>query len=130
MEELMKKLKFFKCKHCGNVVVKLVDKAVPLFCCGVMMEEILPNTVEAAVEKHLPVVKQENGIVEVKVGEVAHPMEEVHFINFVVVETENGFSISSLAPLNAPEAKVYVGNSKVLAVYEYCNLHGLWKIEL
>lgn len=126
----MKSLRFFKCPHCGNVVVKLVDKGVPVFCCGVKMEEIFANTVEASVEKHLPVVTLNNGVLDVKVGEVAHPMEEAHYINFAAVETTNGYSVVSLKPGDLPEAKVYVGDKKVCAVYEYCNLHGLWKTEI
>ena len=83
----MKKLKFCKCEHCGNVVVKLIDKDVPVLCCGEIMKEIVANSKEAATEKHLPVVKVENNIVEVKVGEVSHPMEENHYINFIAVES-------------------------------------------
>lgn len=125
----MKSLRFFKCKHCGNVVVKLIDKGVPVICCGEVMEEILANTVEASTEKHLPIVHVENGIASVKVGEISHPMEENHYINFVVIETENGYSITTLRPNTKPEVKVYVGDEKVVGVYEYCNLHGLWKTE-
>ena len=126
----MKKLRFFKCAHCGNVVAKLVEKNVPVLCCGEKMEEIAPNTVEASQEKHLPVVNLNKGILEVKVGTVAHPMEDAHYINFIAVETNKGYTIVSLLPQQAPEAKIYVGNDKIVAVYEYCNLHGLWKIEV
>ena len=126
----MKKLRFFKCQHCGNVVVKLVDKNVPAFCCGEKMEELFANSVEASTEKHLPVVEMKDEIVDVKVGSVLHPMEEAHYINFLAVETESGFYIVSLLPGQVPEARVYVGDKKVVAVYEYCNLHGLWKTEV
>lgn len=124
------KLRFFKCAHCGNVVAKLVDKGVPVFCCGEKMEELVANTTEAATEKHLPVVKIKGNIAEVKVGSVLHPMETNHFINFIAVETEKNYSIVSLEPGQTPEAKVFVGQNKVVAIYEYCNLHGLWKTEL
>lgn len=124
------KLRFFKCMHCQNVVVKLLDKNVPIFCCGEQMVEIFANTVEASTEKHLPVVNINNGFVEVKVGSVSHPMEKEHYINFIVVETEKGYTIKTLLPDQLPEAKIYVGEDKVLAVYEYCNLHGLWKVEV
>ncbi len=124
------KLRFFKCAHCGNVVAKLVDKNVPVFCCGEKMEELVANTVEASVEKHLPVVKIKNGVAKVKVGSVLHPMEAAHYINFVAVETEAGYTIISLQPGQTPEAKAYVGHNKVIGVYAYCNLHGLWKTEL
>ncbi len=126
----MKKLRFFKCNHCGNVVVKLVDNVVPIFCCGEKMEEIFANTIEASIEKHLPVVELKDDLVEIKVGSILHPMEESHYINFVAVETDNEYYIVSLLPGQTPEVKVFVGQSKVIAVYEYCNLHGLWKTEL
>ncbi len=126
----MKKLKFYKCEHCGNVVVKLIDKDVPVLCCGEIMTEIVANSKEAATEKHLPVVKVGNNIVEVKVGEVSHPMEENHYINFIAVETDKGYKLVSLYPGNEPIAKVYVGEEIVKTVYEYCNLHGLWKTEI
>ena len=126
----MKKLKFYKCEHCGNVVVKLIDKDVPVLCCGEIMTESVANSKEAATEKHLPVVKVENNIVEVKVGEVSHPMEENHYINFIAVETDKGYKLVSLYPGNEPKAKVYVGEEIVKTVYEYCNLHGLWKTEI
>lgn len=126
----MTKLRFFKCSHCGNVVVKLVDNKVPVFCCGEMMEEILANTTEAAVEKHLPVVELNKGLLSVKIGEVLHPMEENHYINFVAVETDAGYTIVSFLPGELPETKIYVAEKKVVAVYEYCNLHGLWKKEI
>ena len=125
----MKSLRFFKCEHCGNVVVKLVEKGVPVFCCGQKMEEIFANTVDAAVEKHLPVLSLNGEVLDVKVGEILHPMEEVHYINFIAVETGKGCSIVSLLPGQVPEVKVFVGDSKVVAVYEYCNLHGLWRTE-
>lgn len=126
----MKKLKFFKCEHCGNVVVKLVEKGVPVICCGQIMTEINANVVEASTEKHLPVVSLNGEFAEISIGSVAHPMEDEHFINFVAVEFENGYVVKSLVPKQKPEAKIYFGNEKVLAVYEFCNLHGLWKVEL
>ena len=126
----MKKLRFFRCKHCGNVVVKLLDKNVPVFCCGEKMEEIVANTTEAATEKHLPVVTLNNGLLEVNVGSIPHPMETEHYINFIVVETKSGYAIKTLNPKHAPKTTFYVGKEKVMAVYEYCNLHGLWKTEL
>lgn len=126
----MKKLKFFKCKVCGNVVVKLVDKNVPVVCCGEVMDEILPNTTEAATEKHLPVVNVKNGVINVRVGEVMHPMEDAHYINFCVIETQDNYVIFSLNPGQTPEVSYNLNNQKPIAVYEYCNLHGLWKTEL
>ena len=121
--------KFYKCNHCGNVVIKVVDSNVPVVCCGEEMSELIPNTVDASGEKHVPVVTRiDEKTIKVNVGSVAHPMLEEHYIAFVYVETENGGIMVNLK--DKPEAIVYVGEEKVLAVYEYCNLHGLWKTEL
>ena len=121
--------KFYKCAHCGNVVMKVVDNKVPVFCCGEKMEELVPNTVDASGEKHLPVVTDlGNGLLKVEVGSVHHPMLPEHHISFIYVETENGGIRVDLK--DEPVAEVYVGANKPVAVYEYCNLHGLWKVEL
>ena len=121
--------KFYKCAHCGNVVMKVVDNKVPVFCCGQKMEELVPNTVDASGEKHLPVVTDlGNGLLKVEVGSVAHPMTEEHHIAFIYVEMENGGIRVDLK--DKPEAVVCVCSGKPIAVYEYCNLHGLWKTEL
>lgn len=121
--------KFFKCNHCGNVIVKVVDAGVPVMCCGEKMVELVPNTVDASGEKHLPVVTAlENNSIKVEVGSVHHPMLPEHHISFVYVETENGGIQVNLK--DKPEAVVYLGEEKAVAVYEYCNLHGLWKTEL
>ncbi len=121
--------KFFKCNHCGNVIVKVVDVGVPVMCCGEKMVELVPNTVDASGEKHLPVVTVlDNNSIKVEVGSVHHPMLPEHHISFVYVETENGGIQVNLK--DKPEAVVYLGEEKAVAVYEYCNLHGLWKTEL
>ena len=122
-------VKFYKCRHCGNVIEKLVDSKVPVVCCGEKMEELIPNTVDASNEKHVPVVTviDENRI-KVEVGSVAHPMTEEHHISFIYVETENGGIKVNLT--DKPEAIICTCGAKPIAVYEYCNLHGLWKTEL
>ena len=121
--------KFFKCKHCGNVIVKTVDSGVPVVCCGEKMEELVANTVDASKEKHVPVVtKVDECTIKVEVGSVAHPMLPEHHIAFIYVETENGGMRMGLK--EKPEATFCVCNDKPVAVYEYCNLHGLWKTEL
>ncbi len=121
--------KFFKCNQCGNVVVKLVDSGVPVVCCGEKMEELVPNTVDASGEKHLPVVTLVGeGRIKVEVGSVPHPMTEEHHIAFIYVETERGGIHVDLK--DKPEAEIYVGEERVVAVYEYCNLHGLWMAEM
>ena len=121
--------KFYKCNHCGNVIVKVVDAGVPVVCCGEKMVELVPNTVDASGEKHLPVVTVlDNNSIKVEVGSVHHPMLPEHHISFVYVETENGGIQVNLK--DKPETVVYLGEEKAVAVYEYCNLHGLWKTEL
>ncbi|MBQ9306328.1 MAG: desulfoferrodoxin [Clostridia bacterium] len=91
-------------------------------------QELIPNTSDGAGEKHVPVVEREGTKVHVKVGAVAHPMLEAHFINFIALETDKGFQLKELAPGDEPEADFSLAEAEnILAVYEYCNLHGLWK---
>ena len=121
--------KFYKCNHCGNVFEKVVDSKVPVVCCGEKMQELIPNTVDASGEKHVPVVTRlDDCRIKVEVGSVAHPMTSEHHISFIYVETENGGIRVNLK--DKPEAVVCVCSEKPIAVYEYCNLHGLWKTEL
>ena len=109
---------------------KIHDAGVPLVCCGQKMTYLEPNTVEASAEKHLPSVTVEDGVVTVNVGSVDHPMIPEHFIQWVYVQTEKGGQRKNLQPEEAPNVKFYLGDDKVIAVYAYCNLHGLWKTEL
>ena len=121
--------KFYKCLHCGNIIEKVVDSGVSVVCCGEQMQELIPNTVEASGEKHIPVVERiDDCRIEVKVGSVAHPMLPEHHIAFIYVETERGGIRVNLK--DKPEAIICTCNDKPIAVYEYCNLHGLWKTEL
>ncbi|MBO4985967.1 MAG: desulfoferrodoxin [Bacteroides sp.] len=121
--------KFYKCEHCGNVVVKVVDSGVPVVCCGEKMKELVANTVDASLEKHVPVVTRlDDCTLKVEVGSVPHPMTLEHHIAFIYVETENGGIRVDLT--DKPEAVVCTCTGKPVAVYEYCNLHGLWKTEL
>ena len=122
-------VKFYKCPHCGNVIQKLVDSKVSVVCCGEKMQELVPNTVDASTEKHVPVVTRlDDCSIKVEVGSVAHPMLEEHHISFIYVETLNGGIRVDLK--DKPEAIISLGDDKPVAVYEYCNLHGLWKTEL
>ena len=122
-------VKFYKCRHCGNVIQKLVDSKIPVVCCGEKMAELVPGTIEASVEKHLPVITRLDGnLIKVEVGSVPHPMSSEHYIAFIYVETENGGIRIDLE--DKPEAVIALGEEKAVAVYEYCNLHGLWKTEL
>ena len=117
--------KFFRCRHCGNVIHKVVDSKVPVVCCGEQMQELIPNTVDASNEKHVPAItKLSDCKLKVQVGSILHPMLPEHHICFIYVETENGGIRIDLK--DKPEATVYCSD-KPVAVYEYCNLHGLWK---
>ena len=122
--------KFYICEHCGNIIGMVKDKGVPVMCCGQKMKELVPNTVEASGEKHIPAVTVEGNVLKVNVGSVNHPMAEVHFIEWVYVETENGGMRKNLKPGQEPNVTFALGEDKAIAVYAYCNLHGLWMAEV
>ena len=123
----MKKFILYKCKVCGNVVIKLVDSKVPLFCCGQMMEEMNPLKNDGATEKHLPCVTVNSTNVSVKVGQIPHPMTEEHYISHIIALTDKGYYVRSLFPNEQPQTDFVLGeNEKLIAVYSLCNLHGLW----
>lgn len=124
------KQKFFICKHCGNLIGLIDDKGVPMVCCGEKMMELIPNTVEASAEKHLPDVSVFDGKLEVAIGSIPHPMEEAHHIEFVYVETECGGQRKCLKVGQEPKVVFRFEEDKPIAVYAYCNLHGLWKTEI
>lgn len=123
--------KFYICDICGNIVQKIHDAKVPVSCCGQPMRELVPNTTEAATEKHLPVVTMEGNTVKVSVGSVEHPMTEAHLISWILLETTEGWQRKQLCATDKPEAVFVLSeNEKAIAAYEYCNLHGLWKTEI
>lgn len=124
---MKKEPKFFICKHCGNIVTLLNESGAPLSCCGDTMTQIAPNTVDAATEKHVPVVTVSGNTVSVAVGSVEHPMVPEHFIQWIYLETDKGFQIKYLTPEDKPKATFELIDEKPVAAYEYCNLHGLWK---
>ena len=122
--------RFFVCEHCGNMVAVIKDAKVPMMCCAQKMKELIPGTTDAAVEKHVPAFEVKDGKVHVKVGEVAHPMVEAHFIEWVVLQTNQGIQKKDLRAGMEPEVCFAIcEGEKVEAVYAYCNLHGLWKKE-
>lgn len=123
-------MKFYICEHCGNIVTKIRDKKVPLFCCGQKMTELVPGTVDASLEKHVPVVEIEGNTVKVAVGSVEHPMIEEHYIQWICLETDKGTHFKYLNAGEEPKASFALIDEKPLAVYEYCNLHGLWKTDI
>ena len=126
----MNKTKFYICAHCRNIVEMVYDTDIKLFCCGDEMKELVPNTVEASGEKHVPVAKVEDGKVKVNVGSVDHPMIPEHSIQWLYLETDKGSQRKYLKPGEAPNVKFLLSDEKPLAVYAYCNLHGLWKTDL
>ena len=126
----MKNAKFYICPHCGNIVEMVNDAGPKPFCCGQRMQELVPGSVDASHEKHVPDVKVGEDVVEVNVGSVNHPMEEVHWIEWVQLVSDKGSYRKWLNPGEAPNVKFLLNGEKPLAVYAYCNLHGLWKKEL
>ena len=121
------KQRFLKCNHCGNIVAMVEDKGVPVMCCGQKMAEIIPGTVEASREKHIPVYKVEGNKVLVTVGSVEHPMVAEHYIEWVSLQTKFGNQRKLLSAGNAPTVCFALcEGDEVEAVYAYCNLHGLW----
>ena len=122
--------RFYRCAHCGNIIAFVENKGVPVMCCGEKMQEIIPGTTDAAQEKHVPVIRQDGRKVTVTVGEVEHPMLEEHYIQWISIETKEGNQRKILKPGEAPKAEfMLTENDELIAVYEYCNLHGLWKAE-
>ena len=122
--------KFYKCRYCGNVIEKHHAGSGEIECCGLGMDELIPNTVDASGEKHIPVVEVKDGVVKVHVGSIDHPMVEEHWIEWIYLELENGGVFHHLNPDEEPFAEFAIGNQKPVAVYAYCNLHGLWKSEI
>ena len=121
-------MKLLKCAVCGNIITHVKKSGVPVMCCGRKMEELVPGTSDGAAEKHVPVMKQDGNKVVVEVGSVEHPMVDAHYIEWIILETEKGVQRRNLNPGEAPKAEfVLADDDKVVAAYEYCNLHGFWK---
>lgn len=124
-------MKLYKCDVCGNVAEKVLDHGVPLMCCGQPMRELKANTTDGALEKHVPAAVVKGNVIEVVVGSVAHPMLAEHYITNIWVECGDQILRADLKPNEEPKAIFNVGDYKGTAVvYEYCNLHGLWKSEV
>ena len=123
---MAERLEIYKCEVCGNIVEVLHGGAGELVCCGQPMTLFKENTTDAAKEKHVPVVEKSGDTVTVKVGSVAHPMEEKHYIEWVEIIADGEVYRQFLSPGEAPEASFKIDAGKVTA-REYCTLHGLWK---
>ena len=120
-------LKFYQCNHCKQIIIKLLDKKVPVICCGEAMKELIPNTNDGAGEKHVPVIIQNGNNVTVEVGSVTHPMTEGHYITMIILETSTGYQVKHLTPDMEPKANFTLNEGEeVVNAYEYCNLHSLW----
>lgn len=126
----MTELKLYLCTHCGNIIEKIHDSGVPVICCGEPMKLLVANTTDAAVEKHVPQVTVDGDTVRVQVGSTLHPMLPEHHIAYVWLLTDAGVQRKQLEVGKEPKAEFTLGGEKPIAVYEYCNLHGLWKKEL
>jgi superoxide reductase len=124
--EMAEKLEIYKCNVCGNIVEVLHGGEGELVCCGQPMVRVIENTVDAAKEKHVPVIEKVEGGYKVKVGSVAHPMEQKHYIEWIELIADGQAYRQFLEPGQAPEAVFKIAAKKVTA-REYCNLHGLWK---
>lgn len=121
-------LKFYSCEICGKIIAMVKDTGVPTICCGQPMKEIVPGSVDAAAEKHVPVVSVEGNIVTVEVGSVPHPMAEEHYIEWIVLSTQEGMQRKALNPGDEPKAEfALTDGDEVIGALAYCNLHSLWK---
>ncbi|MBJ6726903.1 desulfoferrodoxin [Geomesophilobacter sediminis] len=121
-------LQVYKCDSCGNIVEVFHPGAGELVCCGAPMALKTENTVDAAKEKHVPVIEKGNGVIKVKVGSVAHPMESAHYIEWIEIIADGKVYRQMLQPGQAPEATFNISATSVTA-REYCNLHGHWSTQ-
>lgn len=120
--------KFLVCKHCGNIVEVIKESGVSIICCGEKMTELKANTSDGAVEKHVPEVSINGNNIVVTVGSTLHPMVENHYIQWIYLKTNKGIQRKHLVPGSEPKAEFSLRDGEsVEEVYEYCNLHGLWK---
>jgi superoxide reductase len=126
----MSNQKFYICEHCGNLIGMIHDAGVPMMCCGKKMTKLEPGVVEASHEKHIPVVRVEGNNVYVEIGSVEHPMIEAHSILWVYLQTDKGGQRKNLEVGKAPAVSFALADEKPVAVYAYCNLHGLWKADI
>ena len=123
-------MKFYKCEICGNIIEFRKESGVTVVCCGQDMEEIIPGVSDGAAEKHVPVIAIDGPKVTVTVGSVLHPSLDVHYIEWIALETKKGAQRVDLAPGDVPTAEFLLADDdEVIAAYEYCNLHDLWKAE-
>lgn len=123
-------MKFFKCAKSEKIVEVIHEDQGQLICCGEPMQELVPNTTEAATEKHIPVVEQNGDTLTVRAGSTLHPMSPEHYIHWVAISTDKHTMRQNFTPDDQPEAVFHLNGETLTAVYAYCNLHGLWRAEL
>lgn len=122
--------KFYICEQCGNLVGIIHDAGVSMVCCGEEMTKLEPGVAEASHEKHIPVAEVKDNIVTVTIGAVEHPMSEEHHIVWVYLQTDRGGQRKCLEIGKAPIVSFALADEKPIAVYAYCNIHGLWKKDI
>ena len=122
-------MNFYRCNECGSIITDIKEckcEGCSYNCCNRPMAKLNANSVDAAIEKHVPVVENSDNVVTVRVGEVAHPMIEEHFIEFIALETTKGMYLRKLNPGEEAGIKFTLDNEVIVKAYAYCNLHGLW----
>jgi len=122
-----KRFDVYKCQHCGNIIEVLIGGGANIVCCGEEMQLQAENTVDAAKEKHVPVIERGNGTITVKVGSVAHPMEEKHYIQWIELIADGVVYRQFLQPGHGPGGPPSAVTAEKVSAREYCNLHGHWK---
>ena len=126
----MCEIRFYVCEHCGNIIGVIHNAGVPMMCCGKKMTLLEPGSVDASLEKHVPVVERSESVISVTIGSVDHPMLEEHHIAWVYLQTNRGGQRKCLAIGRNPTVNFALCDEEPVAVYAYCNLHGLWKTDL
>lgn len=122
------KLRFFYCKHCGKIIAIVKESMIPTICCGQEMEELVANVTDGAMEKHVPLIRVNGNKVTVTVGSKNHPMDEDHYIEWILLQTNNGIQQKWLKPGDLPKYDfAVIEGERIEAAFEYCNIHGLWK---
>ncbi len=121
-------MRFFKCNICGNIVELVVKGKGQLVCCNQPMEELKPKEQDQGLEKHVPIAMLKDNKLTVRVGSIEHPMEEKHFIQFIVIKYNNHVERKNLNYSDKPECTFEINERfDEIEIYEYCNIHGLWK---
>ena len=120
-------MKFYRCEHCGNIITFVHSAGVPVMCCGQKMEELVPNTTDGALEKHVPQITREGNHVTIQVGSTIHPMLEEHYIQIIAAAA--GDTVTFKLPKPGDEPVLKVSSEAPVTAYELCNLHGFWKGE-